>query len=157
MRPLRASLAGVVIALCAADVRAQRPPRERISVDAGWRFQKNDPEGDRDVRLSYDSLKPWILPAGNSFIRDSSRWYATPSEGGPATPSFARADFDDTRWQRVDLPHDWAIAGPFNAEGGRDGGMGRLPSPGVGWYRRKLDVPKSDAGRSIFLDVDGAM
>src|SRR5690606_15665316 len=59
----------------------------------------------------------------------------------------------------------WAIAGPFlegNDEGegwlkGVGGSMGRLPSPGVGWYRRQLDIPASDAGRSIFLDVDGAM
>jgi beta-galactosidase len=34
--------------------------------------------------------------------------------------------------------------------------MGRLPSPGIGWYRKKLDIPASDAGRRIFLDVDGA-
>jgi len=37
------------------------------------------------------------------------------------------------------------------------GGMGRLPSNGVAWYRKKLDIPASDAGKSIFLDVDGAM
>ncbi len=35
--------------------------------------------------------------------------------------------------------------------------MGRLPSPGVGWYRKNLDIPAADAGKSIFLDVDGAM
>ncbi len=35
--------------------------------------------------------------------------------------------------------------------------MGRLPSAGIAWYRRKLDIPSSDSGRSIFLDVDGAM
>jgi beta-galactosidase len=35
--------------------------------------------------------------------------------------------------------------------------MGRLPSPGVGWYRKKLDILATEAGRSIFLDVDGAM
>ena len=37
------------------------------------------------------------------------------------------------------------------------GAMGRLPSAGIGWYRRKLNIPAADAGRSIFLDVDGAM
>lgn len=37
------------------------------------------------------------------------------------------------------------------------GGMGRLPSPGVGWYRRKLEISGSDAGKSFFLDVEGAM
>ena len=55
----------------------------------------------------------------------------------------------------MDLPHDWAIAGPFITTGG--GGMGRLPSAGVGWYRKKLNIAKEDAGRAIFLDVDGAM
>ncbi|NJD08941.1 MAG: DUF4982 domain-containing protein, partial [Gemmatimonadetes bacterium] len=40
---------------------------------------------------------------------------------------------------------------------GNVGGMGRLPSWGVGWYRRKLDITASDAGKSVFLDVDGAM
>ncbi|HEU5396253.1 MAG TPA: beta-galactosidase GalB, partial [Verrucomicrobiae bacterium] len=34
---------------------------------------------------------------------------------------------------------------------------GRLPAAGVGWYRKRLDIPASDAGKSIFLDVDGAM
>jgi len=37
------------------------------------------------------------------------------------------------------------------------GGMGRLHITGVAWYRKKLDIPASDAGKSIFLDVDGAM
>ncbi len=35
--------------------------------------------------------------------------------------------------------------------------MGRLPTAGIGWYRKKLDIPAEDAGKSIFLDVDGAM
>jgi beta-galactosidase len=35
--------------------------------------------------------------------------------------------------------------------------MGRLPSQGVAWYRRKLDIPLADKGRIIYLDIDGAM
>jgi beta-galactosidase len=46
------------------------------------------------------------------------------------------------------------MAGP-DAEVG--GSMARPPSPGVAWYRRKLDIPASDAGRRIYLDVEGAM
>ena len=64
-------------------------------------------------------------------------------------------DFDDSSWRRVNLPHDWAIEGPFTTHGG--GGMGRLPSSGIGWYRKELSIPAQDAGKSIFLDVDGAM
>ncbi|MBK1880447.1 DUF4982 domain-containing protein [Pelagicoccus mobilis] len=35
--------------------------------------------------------------------------------------------------------------------------MGRLPSPGVAWYRKNLELPKSDSDKSIYLDIDGAM
>jgi beta-galactosidase len=55
----------------------------------------------------------------------------------------------------LDLPHDWGIEGPFSSAG--NGGTGRLPFYGVGWYRKKLMIPATDAGKSIFLDVDGAM
>jgi beta-galactosidase len=32
-----------------------------------------------------------------------------------------------------------------------------VPVGGVACYRKKLDIPASDAGRCVFLDVDGAM
>lgn len=35
--------------------------------------------------------------------------------------------------------------------------MGRLASHGVAWYRKKIYIPKKDSGKSIFLQVDGAM
>jgi len=70
--------------------------------------------------------------------------------------SYVQSSFDDSTWQPVTLPHDWAIAGPFTRSGG--GGMGRLPSGGVGWYRsKKITIPASDAGKCFFLDVDGPM
>ncbi|HET6994932.1 MAG TPA: beta-galactosidase GalB, partial [Chitinophagaceae bacterium] len=61
--------------------------------------------------------------------------------------------------ESVNLPHDWAIKGPFYKEANAivGGGMGRLPVQGVGWYRRKLNIASSDAGKSIYLDIDGAM
>ncbi len=160
-------------------------PRERISIDDGWRFTKGDPTNLAPDRLLYDVrpvahgedqterlaesttdavklavstnhvLKPWILPTGNPFIKDASRRYPRP-EGNPGGDvAYVQSDFDDSHWQSVHLPHDWAIEGPFTSAVG--GSMGRLPSPGVGWYRRHLDIPASDAGKSIFLDVDGAM
>ncbi|ELR04954.1 hypothetical protein GMDG_00211 [Pseudogymnoascus destructans 20631-21] len=59
---------------------------------------------------------------------------------------------------RPSMPHDYTIKGPFNAPG-ISGEMGRLPSNGVGWYRRSLTLTAEDiaAGRSTFLDIDGAM
>ena len=37
--------------------------------------------------------------------------------------------FDDSAWQSVRLPHDWAIAGPFNKN--ENGYAGKLPWRGV--------------------------
>jgi len=160
-------------------------PRERTSINERWRFMKYDsnpdsliydvrPEvTDRNDSKDADSkpteaveietnqmvLKDWILPSGNAFIKDPANRHVRPNSDPGSDFPFVRNDFDDSSWERVDLPHDWAIKGPFyegwNAEVG--GGMGRLPSPGVAWYRKKLDIPESDIGKSIFLDVDGAM
>ncbi|HEY5621918.1 MAG TPA: sugar-binding domain-containing protein, partial [Pontiella sp.] len=63
--------------------------------------------------------------------------------------------FDDSEWERLDLPHDWAIQGPFDIE--LPGSTGKLPWKGIGWYRKTFTLPESDKGRRIFLDLDGAM
>ena len=166
---------------------AQTVARQRISINEGWRFFKYDtlskadqlfydlrPDvADNNDRKEADSkpteavklektkevLKAWVLPTANAFIKDPNKQHQRP-QGDPGSDfKFVKADFDDRSWAKVNLPHDWAIKGPFftgwDAEVG--GGMGRLPSNGVAWYRKKLDIPASDAGRSIFLDVDGAM
>src|SRR5690606_1652749 len=64
-------------------------------------------------------------------------------------------EFDDSAWESVSLPHDYAIAGPYTDS--VSSSMGRLPSRGVGWYRRKVTVAEPGAGKSYFLDLDGAM
>ncbi len=100
-------------------------------------------------------IKPWVLPTGNEFIKDASKRFVRPEGNLGDGVTYVQPDFDDSSWQQVNLPHDWAIAGPFTRAGG--GGMGRLPTAGVGWYRKQLSIPAEDAGKSIFLDVDGAM
>ena len=158
--------------------------RERISINENWRFKKDDPPGNQ-VSLLYDvrpevndarddrpadaepeaaararatvpTIKAWILPTGNAFIKDAVRRHTRPDGNPGGDVDYVRRDFDDRSWRRVDLPHDWGIEGPFLTSGPH-GGMGRLPSWGVAWYRKKLNVPAADAGKSIFLDVDGAM
>ena len=65
------------------------------------------------------------------------------------------ASFNDAAWQKLKLPHDWAITGPFRIE--LDGSTGKLPWKGIGWYRKHFTVPATDAGKQIFVDFDGAM
>ena len=183
----RLSCAAFRVLAMMAVIVAGSPQRsagaERILLNRDWRFHKGDPAGVDSKNLLYDVrpqaralgereaefteaadrlaaathpvLKPYILPTGNRFIQDPARRFVRP-EGNPGSDlAFVKVDFDDSGWRRVGVPHDWAIEGPFTSSGG--GGMGRLPSPGVAWYRRKLDIPAADAGKSIFLDLDGAM
>ena len=64
-------------------------------------------------------------------------------------------DFDDTMWRNITLPHDWAIEGPFDSSyNARSGG---LPFHGIGWYRKKFDIPNSVKGKHVTLHFDGAM
>lgn len=67
----------------------------------------------------------------------------------------AKIDFDDSKWQSITLPHDWAISGPFIMEG--NGNTGKLPWKGEGWYRKSLDIPKAYTGKRIYLVFDGIM
>ena len=75
-------------------------------------------------------------------------------------------------WDSVRVPHDWAIAGPFDLnqdlqfdriiENGDTeaklytGRTGALPSSGIGWYRRKL-VSFKKPGKRIYVEFDGVM
>ncbi|MCK9181011.1 MAG: beta-galactosidase, partial [Bacteroides sp.] len=83
-------------------------------------------------------------------------------------------DFDDSTWDLVTIPHDWAIYGPFDrkydlqtvavtqnnetiatVKTGRTGG---LPYIGVGWYRKTFDVPSFNLDNNkVSLLFDGAM
>lgn len=64
-------------------------------------------------------------------------------------------DYDDSSWQAVRLPHDWAISGPFNPK--EHGYAGKLPWKGLGWYRKTFSLKKKDAGKQVYLDFDGVM
>jgi beta-galactosidase len=96
-----------------------------------------------------------VLPTGNSFLKDTSKRTQRPAGNLAANVPYTQSQFDDRSWRTVNLPHDSAIEGPFTTQGG--GAMGRLPSAGVTWYRKQLEIPASDSGKSIFLDIDGAM
>lgn len=167
---------------------SEDPVRTRIALNEQWRFFRYDameeadeliydvrPEEDSEYRDNKDAdteptaaleaeesnrvLKDWILPTGNAFIKDPAMRHVRPPGNPGSDFPFVQDGFDDSSWEKLNLPHDWAIEGPFlegwDAEVG--GGMARLASHGVAWYRRKVDIPESDQGLRVFLDMDGAM
>ena len=64
--------------------------------------------------------------------------------------------FDGSSWREVEVPHDWAIKGPFDASS-KDGDTGKLPWRGVGKYRRSFVVRECEAAGTVALDFDGVM
>ena len=88
---------------------------------------------------------------------------------GEADGAFMSA-YDDSGWESVCVPHDWAITGPFSIDNDlqnvqivqnmetkaslKTGRTGGLPYVGVGWYRTEFDVPE---GKKAELLFDGAM
>ncbi|NLP10573.1 beta-galactosidase, partial [bacterium] len=122
--------------------------------NSGWRFIQGDPFGLGDT-LSYANVKAWLLPAIDEFrhFQPSGR---SPLQARPKPrASYAQPDFDDSRWRALTLPHDWGIEGPFRQE--YPGETGKLAWWGIGWYRKAFQIPASDAGKRIYLDIDGAM
>ena len=71
------------------------------------------------------------------------------------TPDAAKPEFNDSAWQTVDVPHDWAIEGPFDQKAPVIGAGAYLPS-GVAWYRRTFPTP-ADATKRAFIEFDGVM
>ena len=86
---------------------------------------------------------------------------------------FSRAEYDDSAWQEVVVPHDWAIYGPFSINNDKQnvaitqdgqkeamehaGRTGGLPFVGVGWYRLEFEAPEFEAGKRASILFDGAM
>jgi beta-galactosidase len=133
--------------------QAKDPARERLSINSGWRFAKDDPQ-DAEGKLAYAKIKDWVNQTGNSFLKEPPQ--TVKPEGDPgADVSYTKTDFDDGAWRKLDLPHDWGIEGPFKQE--YPGDTGKLPWWGVGWYRKHFNIPAEDQGQRFVLEVDGAM
>lgn len=133
-----------LLLLFATNLLAQKPPVRRIvNFDDDWKFHLGHAA---DVKKDFNYGIP------NIFAKSSK------SEGGtPLTDKF-----DDSDWQKVQLPHDWAVALPFvNSPDGDVMGHGYKPVGGlfpetsIGWYRKTFSVARSDSSNRFALRFDG--
>ena len=97
-----------------------------------------------------------VLIAGHTFAGDvrtfDTGWrFAKGDIPGAEQTTEPRAD-----WQAVNLPHDWAITGPFDQNAASTGSGAWLPT-GVVWYRKSFAMPASDKGKRVFVEFDGIM
>lgn len=119
------------------------PRRERINLDWAWKFS-----------FGHATSSPADYNYG------TARMFAKTAEnyGTCIVP-----DFDDSAWENVDLPHDWAVSLPFEytpngdvkAHGYKPVGGGLYPQNSVGWYRKRFCVEEPYEGRKIVLTFDG--
>lgn len=73
------------------------------------------------------------------FLRVDSMWNIR------ETADMKEPGFDDSRWRRVALPHDWGVELPMSPDKGSC--QGYLPG-GIAWYRKKIEV-KSEGVKSF--------
>ena len=130
------------------------------SFDGLWNQVRDDNMG--ATQLPYDiSIMHLALatsPRRERLLRDGWKFHRGDAEGAQD------AGFDDSAWESVRIPHDWAISGPFAEKSElwsgsqgysmNPGRTGALPWTGIGWYRRSFTVP---ADKAVSLTFDGAM
>jgi beta-galactosidase len=69
-------------------------------------------------------------------------------------------NFDDSKWRKIDLPHDWSIEdlngtrSPFNPDAISQV-SGGFTTGGTGWYRKTFKVAPTDKGKKIQVQFDG--
>ena len=92
---------------------------------------------------------------------------------GTADEAVYTPAYDDSAWQDIRVPHDWAADGEFlitndasyrevAADGvtrpiDHSGRTGALPIVGLGVYRRWIDIAAEDEGKAITIEFDGVM
>ncbi len=134
-----------------AEQASQALRDRRVRLDSDWRFalgHAQDPA--RDFHFGLDQ--------------------GTYAKAGKTVAAAGSRDFDDSGWQLVQIPHDWAIDLPFvdnpnpppigeddpkAAHGFKP--LGREhPESSVGWYRRTLELPGYLSGKRLSIEFDGA-
>ncbi len=68
--------------------------------------------------------------------------------GGQAT------DVDDSKWRKLNLPHDWSIEGEFSKDNPATPEGGALPG-GIGWYRKTFTLLATDKNKLVYIGFDG--
>ena len=132
----------VVMAWMAIACMNAQNVRETIRLDDGWKFafgNAADPKKDFGCGTEYFNY----LTKANSIHNE-----------GPYV-----ANFNDSTWQEVKVPHDWVTILPYadvasHSHGYKTVGY-KYPETSVGWYRKTINIPANDLGKHIALKFDG--
>jgi beta-galactosidase len=91
------------------------------------------------------------LGAAERRVSFNESWRFQKADGTGAE----QPEFDDSAWRVLNLPHDWAIEGPFDSKYNPE--TGGLPTFGVAWYRKHFTISADERGKFYSVEFDGAM
>ena len=97
----------------------------KVPLKSGWRFVKAD-DPSVGTNLTLQAMSGILNRAAKGDV-----------SGAPSL-DWAQANFDDSAWREVRVPHDWGVDKPFDSD--RPYGDAFLDVTGVGWYRIKLKI-----------------
>ncbi|WP_010179415.1 glycoside hydrolase family 2 TIM barrel-domain containing protein [Aquimarina agarilytica] len=61
---------------------------------------------------------------------------------------------NDSKWEKVDIPHDWSIDSGYKKDGATACSTGFVIG-GVGWYRKSFKLTNKDKAKRIVIKFDG--
>ena len=125
--------------------------RERELLNQDWLFAKGH-AADPDKDFNYGQALSFSKIA---FLQESTMLDAD-QESRLAIPHTQR--FDDSKWEKISLPHDWGMALGYSQEQFKMKGYrklgGRAPENSVGWYRKRF-TPELVKGNRYTLEFEG--
>ena len=116
--------------------------RNHINFDRDWKFHPGH---------AADASKDFNYTISNIFSKAS----VAPNTAIPIR-------FDDSKWRKLDIPHDWVVELPFAYKKNDDlmahgykpvGGL--FPENSIGWYRKHFNIARTDSGTRFQLQFDG--
>lgn len=123
------------------EVQRNRESFERGLIASGKDFSTR-------VEFTTGSVKPDLEPRTRISFNKDWKFFL-----GDEPDAKAKA-FNDLKWRKLTLPHDWSIEGKFDEKNPAKPEGGGLPT-GIGWYRKAFNAPANFANRRITIEFDG--
>ncbi len=141
-RKLRLSLFFSFFIVLSSNIAFSQSVRKHILFDDDWKF----------------ALGHSTNPAKDFGYKQYAIYAKTMQGDG----GFATLSFNDSKWENINLPHDWAVKLPYEESKHSDQkshgykAIGAdYPQNNIGWYRKRFDVAARDSSKRIELQFDG--
>lgn len=126
--------------------------REKISLNNDWLFAQGhagDPKQDFNYGLALSFSKVAFLQESTMLDKDQRSNLPIPH----------LEKFNDEKWEKIDIPHDWGMSLGFSIEQYKTKGYrklgGRSPENSVGWYRKYFALDNSEPDKRYYLEFEG--